>query len=290
MSHGGNMKSRSPVVILLATAVLGGSLTGCASQRQAPFHVYQSPLLAAQSETPRAPDREFDPARPGDYPPAERVVAQNDDHRWDREKPRPSRKARKSSRASRQAAEPRRPTLSIGGRGQKGSSSAESSDFDPRRAAEYLWRTFEINGATPPAGARHSIPALWEHCKAAGKTHQNTPLPGDAVFFHNAFDANADGRNNDWYTHVGVVVSVDEHQTAEVLSWKGGKVRSLSVNVSHADETERDGQVINSRLRTPTPDDPPFTQYHTGQLFAGWCTALDGKKDVIVMDAWAPEN
>jgi hypothetical protein len=277
---------RSLVVATVAT--LGISIvSGCASQRQAPFHVYQSPLLAAQSETPRAPDRDFDPARPGDYPAAERVVAQNDDDRWEETKPAVSRSRGQKARRPR-AKRKKRPALSIGGRGSKGSSSAESSDFDTRRAAEYLWRTLEINGVAPPASAKHSIPLLWEHCKANGKTHQKSPLPGDVAFFHNAFDANADGRNNDWYTHVGVVVDVDAYGTADVLSWKGGKVRTIKLNVAHPDEAERDGEVINSRLRTPTADDAPFTQYHAGQLFAGWCTILDGKKDVIIMDAWAP--
>jgi hypothetical protein len=277
-------------LVAIGVSIVGTTFaSGCASQRQAPFHVYQSPLLAAQSETPRAPDREFDPARPGDYSLGERVVAQNDDSRWEEKKP-----TRGSGGAKPTTQPPRSkrdlPALSIGGRGKKGSSSAESTDFDPRRAAEYLWRTFEVNGVAPPASARHSIPALWEHCKAMEKTHQNSPLPGDAVFFHNAYDANADGRNNDWYSHVGVVAAVDEYGTAEVLSWKGGTVRTLKINTAHPDETEHAGEVINSRLRTPTADDAPFTQYHTGQLFAGWCTLLDGKKDVIVMDAWAPEE
>jgi len=135
---------------------------------------------------------------------------------------------------------------------------------------------------------RTSIPKLWSACKSRGTTHQGTPLPGDAAFFHNAFDANADGRNNDWYTHVGIVETVDEHGTATVLSWQGGKVARLVVNPKQPDVSDVDGRQVNSRLRAPAADDAPYTQYYAGQLFAGWCTFLDGKKDVVVMDSWAP--
>lgn len=279
---------------LLSLVAASIALGGCAAQKQAPFHVYQSPLLAAQTETPRPTDRTFDPASPGDFPDVndERIVAENSNSSWESV---PQEKEEKepavANRAERRKA---KPALSatrkgVGGRGGASSSSAEVGELSPARAAAYVHKTLEVNGVHLPTESRTSIPVLWDECKSRGKAHQGDPLPGDAAFFHNAFDANSDGRNNDWYTHVGVVESVDQDGTVVVLSWFGGKVDRISVNPRRPDESEANGRTINSRIRRPTADDAPFTQYYAGQLFAGWCTLLDGKRDVVVIDSWRPE-
>lgn len=255
-------------------AVLVGT-AGCASSGGA-FHVYQSPLLAAEPSTPRPNDRSLDPAQPAERP-DETVVAQSGQSVWEKTPPLATKKRKARTFAS-----------GMGGRTDEGGGSAESGDFAPAVAAEYVWRTFEINGATIPETAISSIPALWEACRAAGKTRASDPLPGDAVFFHNVFDANADGRNNDWYTHVGVVETVRKDGAARVMSYIGGKVVRFWVDPKRPDEVGDDTQPVNSRLRIPTADDAPFTQYHAGQLFAGYCTLLDAKQQVVVMDEWQP--
>lgn len=262
-------------------------LIGCASDRQAPFHVYQSPLLAAEQQNPRPVERTFDPSAPGDWTTeSETVVAKSEDSVT---------RARKKAERREQAKVRKKPksnklpslsiTTAVGGKDDDaGSSSAEATDYAPPLAAAYVHKTFSVNGVNLPAASQTSVPRLWEACKKSGKTHQGTPLPGDAAFFHNAFDANNDGRNNDWYTHVAVVEQVSADGTATALAWRGGSVVKLTVNPGKPDDVEQ-----NSQLRVPTADDPPFTQYHAGQLFAGWCTVLDGKRDVIVMDSWSPD-
>jgi len=258
---------------VLAISMGMASVAGCAAQSRGPFHVYQSPLLAAEPAVPRPNDRSFDPASSQRSP--EQVVATSAEASW--AEPRPERTRRRGTS-----------TRGIGGRNQEGSSSSEASDFAPALAAEYVWRTFEINGVSAPDAARVSIPSLWEACRAAGKTRQDAPLPGDAVFFHNVFDANADGRNNDWYTHVAVVENVRDDGAARVMSYIGGKVVRFWLDASRPDEVGDDANPVNSRLRIPTADDAPFTQYHAGQLFAGYCTLLDAKRQVVVMDEWQP--
>lgn len=277
-----HIKHRVAALNLFAAA---GLLAGCATERQAPFHVYQSPLLAAENQNPRPVDRTFDPSAPGDWPTeSETVVARSEDS-----VKRAKRRAQREERRSKSEANaPSLPTLSVSGVGGRDSKpvsgSAEAGDYAPPLAAAYVHKTFAVNGVTLPAAAQTSIPKLWESCRSAGNTHQGTPLPGDAAFFHNVVDANGDGRNNDWYTHVAVVEEVSSDGTATMLAWRGGAVVKLSVNPTQPDDT-----AINSQLREPTADDPPFTQYHAGQLFAGWCTVLDGKRDIIVMDSWAPD-
>ncbi len=280
-------------LVSLLTATV--TLVGCATSGSTPLRVYQSPLLAADAQNPRPADRMFDPAEPGDWTVnSETVVAQSEDssERAKREATaRVEKRARKRrERDERKTDKSRRlPTLSttaVGGYGgADASSSAEAGDYAPPLAAGYVHKSFMVNGVSLPEESRVSVPKLWDACKQRGSTHHGAPLPGDAAFFHNAFDANRDGRNNDWYTHVAIVEDVAPDGTAKILSWRGGRVVELTVN-----PTKPDDVALNSRLREPTADDAPFTQYHAGQLFAGWCTVLAGKRDVIVIDSWAPEN
>ncbi|MEM1348152.1 MAG: hypothetical protein AAGI01_06335, partial [Myxococcota bacterium] len=82
---------------------------------------------------------------------------------------------------------------------------------DADDAAAHITRVLARRGHDIPDAARGSVPALDRWCKKAGKIRfQGTLSEGDIVFFHNTADLNGDGRNNDWYTHVGLVRSVDE--------------------------------------------------------------------------------
>lgn len=258
------------------TAVLtvACATTACATER-APLHVYQSPLLAANTENPRVADRTFDPVQPDDIG-GETVVAQSEDSGQ-----RARREARKM-RQSRKLADTQIPALSIGSvGGYEDDVSGSGNGYAPMVAAAYVYKTFEVNGVILPPVARNSVPRLWDACRTHG-TVNAAPRVGDAVFFHNVFDANGDGRNNDWYTHVGIVESV-RGGAVTVLSWRDGTVSKFSVNPSKADDLD-----ANSQIREPAASDAPFTQYHAGHLFAGWCSVMDGKQDVVVMDSWSP--
>lgn len=264
-----------------AFAILAAS---CASADSAPFHVYRSPLLAAETTVTEPADREYDPAQPGDYPAPERVVAQSDEDAWESQ----PQEQQSTAEGSRKRSKKRFFSLAIGGRDDEPSGSADGSQFVARFAAQYVWRTFEINGVDLPQSAQHDIATMWETCRAAGRTSQKTALPGDAVFFHNVVDANGDGRNNDWYAHVGIVEKVRSDGAARVLSYVGGEVIGSWIDPTRPEEIGTDEAPVNSRLRIPTADDPPFTQYYAGQLFAGYCSMLDARAKVVVMDEWEP--
>ncbi len=273
----------TPLIVVLAAL----ATSACASTERAPFHVYRSPLLAGDPTVPEPADRQFDPANPGDYPTdRETVVADSSRDEWDAQPPAHASRTARKAKTKRGGRTGTRPTLAIGGRGEVATGSDIDGQFVPRQAALYVWKTFEINGAMLPADAQADIAALWRTCKKQGKTGHTTPLPGDAVFFHNTFDANSDGRNNDWYTHVGVVETVRKDGAARVMSYVGGAVTSFWVDPNRPDEIGADDAPVNSRVRIPTADDAPYTQYHAGQLFAGYCSVLADRKQVVVMDAW----
>jgi hypothetical protein len=120
--------------------------------------------------------------------------------------------------------------------------------------------------------------------------HDPRPAVGDLAFFHNTFDANSDRRPNDWYTHVGIVESVDDANTVTVLSFVDGSVSRLTLNLERPADAMDGRTALNSTLRQPTRADAEHTQYLAGELFAGFGSLLGELTQVIVLDDWNPSG
>ena len=93
---------------------------------------------------------------------------------------------------------------------------------------------------------------------------------------------------NDWYTHVGLVEYVEEAGTISVLSYIDGEVSRLIMNLDNPSDLEVDGVAHNTRLREPSDDDPPYSEYLAGELFAGFASLLGNRTEVVVLDSWDP--
>lgn len=164
--------------------------------------------------------------------------------------------------------------------------SLRSSKADIPQAANFVWSMFNANNKPLPASTRRSIAKLFKHCKRKGVTSFKRTRPGDIVFFHNTMDFNGDGRNNDWYTHVGVAIDVDDH-TVVVASYQNGQVHRTALNTKHPSGAWLHGQRINSQLRQKRRKDLPFTQYMSGELYAGSCSILPRQR-IDVNLRWRP--
>ncbi len=293
---------------------------GCTSaSSSAPFHMYSSPLLEGEMETPRTsstgsdstsspgvqprqvyvyqrwhPDgdaaapvrRQLDNARPGGRqgPPLDTVDASSEPVLANYDGNQPSGAGRTVDDS--------------GGEADGGSSSVQRSSTDHEKvdgdpaalAAEFIHTILAVNDIEFDDKAAKNIPQLYRQCRTDGEAfHSNQPSIGDLVFFHNTYDANEDGRNNDWYTLVGIIENIATDGTIEFLAYRGDGIETLYL---HPDELNRaegsGGRTINSELRTRSSDDPPFTQYLAGQLFAGYCNILGDRSQLILMDEWAP--
>lgn len=275
---------RHAKLILVLLVVFG---TGCQSSVQAPFHIYDSPLLNAENHPSHRKSREFDPFESmGDHVQAAPAYATNTT-------PEPVVPA--------PSVEPptgKTPTLSISGAvgGHKDTTSHATAantpgSYESQYAAAYAVTALEVNGVKFSPAASASIPQLYKECKKAGKVnHAGKPLIGDLVFFHNVQDSNADGRNNDWYGHVGIVENVLEDGTVELLGWSNGKLERKSVNLAKPESTTEGAHVYNSQLRSPGGKDAPFTQYFASELFAGYCSVLGDKKQFVAVENWQPQR
>ncbi len=167
-----------------------------------------------------------------------------------------------------------------------------SDDKGPLHAAEFIRAIYKVNGVDLEAGKGEQVIAtLHDNFKRRGRIyHATRPAVGDVIFFHNTFDRNNDGRNNDWYTHVGLVEGVDEDGTIHVLSYLNGKVDSFVVNLENPRlaRNKTGKKLWNATLRTARPDDPPFTQQLAGELFAGFGSLLGDRTELMVIDNWSP--
>ncbi len=313
------MNLRTYFRLIIPTVALAASALGsqaCTTTSGAPFHMYDSPLLEGRVESRYPRSRSFDPLEVGDHveTSTDSYYAQSDDEGAGRAT-RVSTRAAKGAGAHR-AEKPRAkqhhakrpPALATRRRGATPNAGATEDTHDsarasreadtttaapdtsaPALAADYVWSVYKLNGVQFSAGSRRSLPKLFQQCKKRGKIyHSSKPAIGDIVFFHNTGDYNGDGRNNDWYTFAAIVESRDGARVT-LLGYRGGKVQRFVMDLQQPDAAmTRRGETANSQLRKKRTDDPPFTQYLAGQLFAGTCSVLGDRTQLVVVDNWKP--
>ncbi|MBN1945271.1 MAG: hypothetical protein JW797_06310 [Bradymonadales bacterium] len=193
------------------------------------------------------------------------------------------------------------PSLSTGGdrrdpaavRGANAPSIPPDTLYDPMVAAQYVTEVYRANDTPTHEGNpsnRVDIVDIYRHAQRNGTIYHSTrPAVGDLVFFHNTYDRNGDGRANDWYTHIGVVESVDEQGNISVLSYLDRRVSRTYLNLEQPAATQNDGgRAINTAMRLPSPSDPPYTQYLASELFAGFGSLLGERNEFLVIDNWRP--
>lgn len=163
--------------------------------------------------------------------------------------------------------------------------------YDPQPALDYVLETYRLNGVEFQNAEQLKIIDLYRAVQRQGSIYHTTrPVVGDLVFFHNTYDANRDGRNNDWYAHVGIVEEAHSNGTIIVLSYRAKRVVRDTMNLEHAREAHANGRLANSELREKTRQDPEYTQYLAGELFAGFGSVLGDMSDVAVIDEWQPSR
>ena len=305
------MQPTTPKILAMLMLVGGVMSAGCATESRAPFHMYNSPLLEGEAQSRFPKSRTYDPLDVGDHPAPEQMYASNEATDQDTTGSVDGTDAAPPTTSNDDAGEGSAPpptlstTRSSGSSAATGSKEAPGNDDSTRAAgsgetqvdgrqkpalsSQFVWEMYKLNGVTFSSEARTQVTQLFRECKERGTiSHSSKPSVGDMVFFHNTGDFNGDDRNNDWYTHVALVESIDG-STVSLLGFRGGEVRRFQMNLEspHAAH-DRHGHVTNSQLRRRHDSDPPFTQYLAGQLFAGTCSALGDRDELVVVDNWKP--
>lgn len=141
-------------------------------------------------------------------------------------------------------------------------------------SARFVIAVLEKNGVhLPTKGKGSAIQAMYYALKKRSQVYdRDLPLPGDLVFFHNTEDQNRDNRNNDWYSMIGIVEKIGADGTISFIAPHFGTIKRIALNLRRPQvrRDEKTGQVINAFLRVKRMDDPEYTQYLAGELYAGF--------------------
>lgn len=108
-------------------------------------------------------------------------------------------------------------------------------------------------------GTRSLAEMLYRQAKAEGRSHKETPKPGDLAFFKNTYGA-MDGR----VTHVAMVESVAGDGTVTLIHHMGGRYRRSPMNLGIPHEPLKNGYF---RKRTTQSANEPVL---AGELFVAY--------------------
>ena len=115
------------------------------------------------------------------------------------------------------------------------------------------------------------VDSLWEQSRTRGWTHQRkVPRPGDLVFWHRTYDRNRNGRVDDRFTHIGVVIRVDSNNTIHMVHRSSKGIRPVRMNLHHPDTYRNGDMVYNDYLAANGYGKKD--ERLSGQLFAGFAT------------------
>lgn len=124
-------------------------------------------------------------------------------------------------------------------------------------------------GGQPLFHGENGVSILYRYVQQHGVVHQQTPLPGDLVFFNATYDRSGTGRFDDPLTHVGIVEKVLQNRTVVFVHRINRCIVRSRMNLQNP-RLRRDpqtGVMLNHVLRRDSRAGESAT---TGQLFAGF--------------------
>ncbi len=105
-----------------------------------------------------------------------------------------------------------------------------------------------------------------------------TPSPGDLIFWDNTYDRNEDGKFNDYFTHVGMVVDIDSKGNITYIheNYRKGIVYE-SMNLQKPDNTR-----LNSPMRMKGSPPDPEGRYLSSHLLRVFGRAWEVPKEYFI--------
>ncbi len=102
-----------------------------------------------------------------------------------------------------------------------------------------------------------------------GAIYEDTPLPGDLVFFHDTYDPKGIKHNEERLTHIGIVESIHNDGTITFVHHLGNKIIRSQMNLRNPNARFRLSEKyrLNTPLRRANSRQASLT---SGELFAGF--------------------
>lgn len=155
----------------------------------------------------------------------------------------------------------------------KGARKLLGKRMEPAEFARALIETTDLSSKTAFGGDAGAIRDLFVRLQRMKRTFsEGRPNAGDLIFFHNSRDLNGDGKSNDWYTSLGIVVRVLKDGTIVFIAPGVHEISELRANLDRprTRKNERRQTILNDYIRPKTLADKGSTQYLAGELFAGF--------------------
>ena len=115
----------------------------------------------------------------------------------------------------------------------------------------------------------NGVSLIYEYVLRAGVINPKEPKVGDLIFFSNTYDRNKNRKNDDLFTHIGIIVKIRKDGTVAFLhrlNKSRAEIGFMNLNRPHRRTNQR-GEIINTYLRRKRPKDVKGTGYTAGALF-----------------------
>ncbi len=129
---------------------------------------------------------------------------------------------------------------------------------------EIIFKFVEKNGAIYPKYIYFN--------KSTPKNKKYVPQVGDIIFFDNTHDKNRDKKVNDFFTHVAIVLSIDDDNTINYIHKSSRGINTQLMNLDEPNSLYINKKRVNSYLRVKKKGDSKNTPYLSGELFRAFGT------------------
>ena len=112
---------------------------------------------------------------------------------------------------------------------------------------------------------------IYKYSKKHGKVFSKKPKLGDFIFFDNTTDRNRDGRLNDLFTHIAIVIKIEDNGTIHYIHKSNRGINIQKMNLKYINSSYikvgNKKKKVNSYLRKVKKHDNKKTKYLSGQMF-----------------------
>ncbi|MBN2693748.1 C40 family peptidase [bacterium] len=120
---------------------------------------------------------------------------------------------------------------------------------------------------------------VYKYAQKHGEVFKNKlPKKGDFIFFDNTHDRNNDGKINDYYTHIAIVVDVEDNGTVHYIHKSGSGINLQMLNTTLANQKMDGKRQVNSYLRGKAKSDTSATPHLAAEMFRGYGSIFKDKK------------
>ncbi len=132
---------------------------------------------------------------------------------------------------------------------------------------------------------------VYKYAQKHGEVFKNKlPKKGDFIFFDNTHDRNNDGKINDYYTHIAIIVDVEDNGTVHYIHKSGSGINLQMLNTKYSKQKMDGKRQVNSHLRGKAKSDTAETPHFAAEMFRGYGSIFKDRKTQSELDKESRER